>query len=79
MPPGRAMVRHGGEAAAEVELDLAPCILRGGWAPGPEQRRLLPRMRCAPCGYIVRRMWCVTSTFEVWAQNVMLVVRTGQT
>lgn len=47
MPPGRAVVQHGGAAAAEVEPDLAPCILRGGWAPGPEQRKLLPRLRCA--------------------------------
>ncbi len=39
---------HGGVAAAEVEPDLAPCILRGGWVPGPEQRKLIPRLRCAP-------------------------------
>ena len=58
MPPGRAVVQHGGAAAAEVEPDLAPCILRGGWAPGPEQRKLLPRLRCAQVPFNLFEITC---------------------
>jgi hypothetical protein len=53
MPPGRAVVPHahaagGGEGAAAPgnQADLAPCILRGGWARDPQQKHLLPRLRC---------------------------------
>jgi hypothetical protein len=35
------------EAGAAAPEDLAPNILRGGWAPGPGQRRFLCRLRCA--------------------------------
>ncbi|CAL8462140.1 g1671 [Coccomyxa elongata] len=68
MPPGRAVVQHGEAAAAEVEPDLAPCILRGGWAPGPEQRKLLPRLRAN-----VRVLAVVVAVAAVAASNALLV------
>ncbi|KAK9906901.1 hypothetical protein WJX75_009933 [Coccomyxa subellipsoidea] len=68
MPPGRAVVQHGGAAAAEVEPDLAPCILRGSWAPGPEQRKLLPRLRAN-----VRVLAVVVAIAAVAASNALIV------
>ena len=55
MPPGRAVVPHVHAAGANGgiamgmgggnQADLAPCILRGGWARDPAQKHLLPRLR----------------------------------
>lgn len=49
MPPGRGIVGPFNQAAADVDddqtADLAPCILKGTWLPGPEQRVFRKRLR----------------------------------